>query len=321
MTPEAAGRPGPERREAGRHAVTGAFGYSGRRIARRLLEEGRRVLTLTGHPDRGDALAGKLESVRPFDFRRPGRMARTLEGVDVLHNTFWIRFERGDRTFRWAVRASRALFEAASAAGVGRIVHVSIANPEEGAARGLPYYRGKARVERALAGTGVPHSILRPALLFGRGGVLVNNVAWLVRRSPLFALPGDGAYRLRPIHVDDLAELAVREAARDEDRRVVPAVGPERPTFRRLVRTLARATGTTTRAVSVPPGAALAAARILGPLVGDRVLTRHELEGLTAGLLDVAGPATGGTRLGAWAEERGEDLGRSWASELDRHYR
>lgn len=314
-------RSGSGEEERRRHAVTGAFGFSGRRIARRLLEEGHRVRTLTGHPDRGGGIAERLEAVHPFDFERPGRMARALEGVDVLHNTFWIRFERGERTFRWAVRASRALFEAAAGAGVDRIVHVSIANPEEGAALDLPYYRGKARVETALAETGVPHSILRPALLFGRGDVLVNNMAWLVRRNPVFALPGEEPSRVRPVHVDDLASLAVREAARDEGRRVVPAVGPGRPTLRTLVRTLARATGSSVRPVTVPSRAVLAVARALGPLVGDRVLTRHELEGLRAGLLDVPGPATGGTRLGAWAEEHGDELGRSWASELDRHYR
>ncbi len=280
------------------------------------------MLTLTGHPDRdAGGLAGRLEAVRPFRFDRPARMARDLAGVDVLHNTYWIRFERGDRTFGRAVRRSRALFRAAAHAGVGRIVHVSILRPADGAEAGLPYYRGKALAEEALAAAGVPHSVLRPALLFGRGDVLVNNIGWMVRRFPVLPVPGRGDYRVRPIHVDDLAALAAREAGRAEDRRVVRAVGPDRPAYRAMVRRLAEALGAGVRPVPAPPGAVLAAARVLGLAVDDVVLTRHELEGLTGGLLDADGPATGETALGAWADEHADEIGRRWASELDRHYR
>lgn len=302
------------------HAVTGAFGFSGRWIARRLLDEGHRVRTLTGHPGRGRGrLPTRLEGIHPFRFGEPHRMARALEGVEVLHNTYWIRFERGDRTFERAIRRCRLLFRAAAEAGVERIVHVSIAHPDRDS--GLPYYRGKARVEEALAETDVPHSVLRPTLLFGRGDVLVNNIAWLVRRFPVFAVPGAGDYPLRPIHVSDLAALAIREAGRRAPRRVVPAVGPERLTYGALVRTVADALDADVRLVHLPPPAVLAAAKVLGVLLRDVVLTRRELEGLMAGLLDVDGPATGETRFTEWLRERADAVGRSWASELERHYR
>lgn len=304
----------------GLHAVTGAFGFSGRRIALRLLEEGHRVVTLTGHPGRGGGrLATALEAIHPFRFDEPGRMAGALEGVDVLYNTYWIRFERGERTFARAVENSRSLFRAAADAGVGRIVHVSIAHPDPDSP--FPYYRGKARVEEALAGAGVHHTVLRPALLFGRGDVLLNNVAWLVRRLPVFAVPGSGDYRVRPVHVEDLAALALREASRDEARRVVPAVGPERIRFAGMVEAIADAVGARTRLLRVPPSVALWAARGVGIAVRDVVLTRHEVRGLVAGLLDVEGPATGETALTGWLDEHGDEVGRSWASELDRHYR
>ena len=69
-------------------------------------------------------------------------------------------------------------------------------------------------------------------MLFDERGVLLNNIAWLLRRLPVFAIGGDGDYRVRPIHVDDLAALAL-EASRWPDDRIVDAVGPERPTFLR----------------------------------------------------------------------------------------
>lgn len=298
--------------------VTGAFGYSGARIARRLLERGHRVRTLTGHPDRPHPLRDRVEA-HPFRFEDPSRMARVMDGAAAFHNTYWIRFERGDRTFARAVRNSRALFAAARAAGVDRVVHVSITNPDP--ASPFPYFRGKARVEEALAASGTPHSVLRPALLFGGDGVLLNNIAWLVRRFPVFPVPDEGEQPIRPLHVDDLAALAERESRRSEGRRVVDAVGPERFTYVQLVREVEAALGARARVVRVPRGLVRVLARILGVVVDDVILTRDEIEGLAAGLLDSDAPPAGDTRLTRWLRERADRVGRAWASELDRHYR
>lgn len=300
------------------HVVTGAFGYTGRWIARELLDRGHRVRTLTGHPDRADPLADRVPA-RPFRFDAPARMAEAMEGAAVLHNTYWIRFEHGDRTFRRAVRHSRALFEAARRAGVGRVVHVGITNPDPDSP--YPYFRGKARVEEALSETGLPHTVLRPALFFGGAGVLVNNVAWLVRRFPVFPVPGGGRQPMRPIHVGDLAERAADEAERADGRRVVDAVGPERLTLRGLVREAADALGTRTRPVDAPRWLVRLSAWLVGRLVDDVVLTRDEIGGLADGLLDSEAPAAGDTRLSAWLRENADRVGREWASELDRHYR
>lgn len=298
--------------------VTGAFGYSGSRIARELIERGSEVRTLTGHPDRDHPLQTRVDAY-PFDFERPDRMTSVLRGARVLYNTFWIRFERGEQTFDWAVAGSRRLFEAAARAGVDRVVHVSILNPHPGSPYG--YFRGKARVESALHEIGIAHSILRPALLFGRGDVLVNNLAWIARRSPVLPVPGDGEYRVRPTHVEDLASLACDEGERDAATRVVPAVGPDRPSFRGMVRTIARAVGDGVRVASVSPRTMRLLAWLLGRLTGDVVLTREEIEALRDGLLDVDGPATGDRALSSWLREHGHRVGRRWASELARHYR
>src|SRR5262249_7007341 len=176
--------------------------YSGGAISRLLLAQGHRVRTLTGHP--GRAPAGTPAEIRPLDFAAPDELRQSLAGAHTLYNTYWVRFAHGTVSHESAVANSQALFTAAAAAGVQRIVHVSITNPSLSAADS--YFRGKARVEEALAQCGVQsHAIARPAILFGRGGVLLNNIAWLLRRVPVFAIGGSGAYRLRPIHVDDLA--------------------------------------------------------------------------------------------------------------------
>jgi NADH dehydrogenase len=298
------------------HAVTGAFGYSGRHIAERLLAQGARVRSLTGHPDRPDPFGGRVE-VRRFRFDDPARMREDLADVKVLVNTYWVRFDHGASTFARAVEHSRALFRAAAQAGVERVVHVSITNPSLDSP--LPYFRGKAEVEAALRETGLSHAILRPAVFFGGRDVLVNNIAWLLRRLPVFGV-APGGYGLQPIHVDDFATLAVAQVGSRQSV-TLDAVGQESLGFRELVTLVRRAVGSRTWVVEVPPRLLLLASAMLRPLLGDVALTPDEVRGLTEGLLVSKERPTGATRFTDWALAHGPELGREWASELARHYR
>ncbi|MFH1464641.1 MAG: NAD(P)H-binding protein [Pseudomonadota bacterium] len=299
------------------HAVTGAAGYSGRAIAALLLEHGVRVRSLTAHPERPHPFGARLE-VANLAWDDPDALARALAGVHVLYNTWWIRFAHGGVDHAVAVDRSRQLIAAAAHAGVERVVHTSITQPSLDSP--LPYFAGKARVEAALRASGMSFAILRPAVFFGGADVLLNNIAFLLRRLPLFGVPGDGRYRFQPIHVEDFARLAVAQGAAREDV-VLDAVGPEAYAYDDLVRLLARSVGRPARLVYLPPWMVLAASRLLGPLVGDVVLTREEIAGLMGDLLVSAQAPTGTTRLSAWLEEFGADLGRTWASEVARHYR
>jgi NADH dehydrogenase len=298
----------------GTHVVTGAFGYTGRYIATRLLEQGKTVRTLTNSPDRPNEFGGRIR-VEPFHFDEPEKLTASLAGADVLYNTYWVRFNHWTFTHAGAVENTRTLFRAARRAGVGRIVHVSITNPSEES--DLEYFRGKARLERELVESGLPHTILRPAVLFGGEDILVNNIAWALRRLPVFGVFGDGAYRLQPIHVEDFADLAVREGASARDT-VIDAIGPETFSFRGLVETLAAILGVRRRIVSVSPRTGYLVARVLGWMTRDVLLTREEIEGLMRGLLATGSPPAGTTKLTAWAAEHRHTLGRRYASELAR---
>ncbi len=297
--------------------VTGALGYTGRYITRRLLHRGRRVKTLTGHPDRPNPFGSDIEVVR-FDFDNPDRLARSLCGADTFYNTYWIRFPHGAMTFDKAVANSRALIRAATQARVRRFVHISITNPSENSP--LEYFKGKAVLERVLADSGLSYAILRPAVVFGREDILINNIAWLVRRFPVFVVPGSGEYRLQPIFVEDLAELAVN-AGRDKDTRVFDAVGPEAFTFNELVQRIGSALQCRARLVHVPPIVAVSVANLIGWFLGDVPLTRQETRGLMDNLLVSNESPTGRVRLSEWLESNSDALGRSYASELVRHYR
>ena len=299
--------------------VTGAFSYSGAAIASELQAAGRRVRTLTGHPGRAPkSPAGTGIEVRPLDFADPAALAESLRGARTLYNTYWVRFAHGQVDHPVAVTRSRVLFQAAAQAGVHRIVHVSITNPS--ADSPYPYFRGKAAVEQALVDLGISHAVLRPATLFGGNGVLINNIAWLLRRLPVFAVGGTGEYRIRPIHVDDLARLAVR-AANSATTETIDAVGPERPAFIDLVRTIREAVGSRSQIIRVPGGLITPTARLLGLALRDTLLTGDEYQGMADGLADTEGPATGETVLSRWITDHKDTLGRGYANELTRHFR
>ena len=296
------------------HAVTGAFGYSGRYIATRLLEQGRTVITLTNSVDRTNPFGGRIRAV-PLSFGEPDKLAASLAGVDVLYNTYWVRFNHGMFTHGEAVENTLVLFEAARRAGVRRVVHVSITNPSEDSP--LEYFAGKARLERALRESGLSHAILRPTVLFGREDILINNIAWALRRFPFFAVFGDGSYRLQPIHVDDLAELAVAEGMRSENV-IVNAIGPETFTYRELVKAVGDAIGQPRRLVNVPPGMGCLLGKLVGLFKHDVFITREEIRGLMSELLHVNTPPTGKTPLTDWMKKNATLLGLRYASELDR---
>lgn len=296
------------------YVVTGAFGYSGKYIAMRLLEQGHTVRTLTNSTRRANPFGDRITAL-PFHFDDPRALAAALDGASVLINTYWVRFDHRQFTHSLAVENTLKLFSAAREAGVGRVVHVSITNPSEDSV--LPYFRGKARLERALQESGLPHSILRPAVLFGREDILVNNIAWALRRLPLFGVFGRGDYRIQPIYVDDFAALAISESTQIGDR-VLDAVGPETFTFRGLVEDVGRAIGKPRPIVSVHPAFAHLVASVIGRLVDDVFLTREEIDGLMADLLCTSSQPAGETKLTDWTRENADSLGTRYSSELAR---
>jgi len=303
--------------DTGLDLVTGAFSYSGSAIAERLLDSGREVRTITFHPERAHPLQSRIRATR-YRFDDPVSLARSLEGVTTLYNTYWVRFDHGQTTFANAISNSRALFHAAKRAGVRRVVHISIANPSIESP--LPYYRGKALVERALAEIGIAYSIVRPTWIFGgEHEVLANNIAWILRRMPIFALPGDGHYPVQPVHIDDLARICEHAAFVDGDA-ILDAAGPETMSFDELVQTIRRAVGARVPILHLPPLAMTAVARALGLVLGDVVLTADEISGLTAGLLVSHEPPLGQIAFTEWLGEHTGAIGHTYANELDRHF-
>ena len=298
-----------------RIAVTGAFGFSGKYIAQRLLAQRHEVITLTNSPRRPNPFGGAIKAF-PYNFSQPHELQKTLRGTDVLINTYWIRFDNPPHfTFAQALANTKILFDAARRAGLGRIVHISITNPDRNSR--LPYFRGKAEIEDYLEQTGIPYAILRPAVLFGKEDILINNIAWALRHLPVFGIYGDGRYRLQPIYVDDLAAAAIGRIT-EAANQTIDAIGPETYSYREMVEMIAREIGSRALIASMPPMVAYQAVRMLGWLVGDVINTRDEVRGLMEEKLYVQSAPLGTTRLRDWVRASCQEIGRSYASELKR---
>jgi uncharacterized protein YbjT (DUF2867 family) len=294
------------------NVVTGAFSYTGKYIARRLLERGIAVKTLTAHPAQSNPFGNAVAAI-PFNFERPAALADSLRGAATVFNTYWIRFERGAMTFDRAVQNITTLIEATRQAGVRRFVQISITNAS--AASPLPYFRGKGVIEETLRASGLSYVIMRPTVIFGPEDILINNIAWSLRRFPIFAVPGDGEYRMQPVFAEDLAELAVN-AAQQADNVELDAVGPEIFSFDELVQLLARNLGRNARILHVPPAIALLCASGIGRIMGDVMLTADEIRGLAANLLVSRESPTAPTRLSDWLSRNAANVGVRYASEL-----
>jgi uncharacterized protein YbjT (DUF2867 family) len=297
--------------------VTGAYSFTGRFIARRLMAQDRSVKTLTNHPQREGAEDIKAE-VAPLQFADRNGLVESMRGAEVLYNTYWVRFHHGRARFGEAVANTRVLMGAARDAGVRRVVHISVSNPSEDSP--LDYYAGKARAERAVRESGLSWAIVRPTLIFGQGDILINNIAWILRRFPIFGIPGRGDYRLQPVAGEDVAEIATW-AAEQVDNLTVDAAGPDTIYYSEMVESIAIAVRRHPRFIYMTPRNALRAVRLIGRMVNDIVLTEPELEGLMAELLVSHERPRGTRRLDNWLLTHADTIGLTYASELARHWR
>ncbi len=297
-----------------RAAVVGGTGFTGSYISSLLARKGFEVLALTGHTSRKPPLAEVKLS--PFNFDRPELLVESLQGCNLLFNTYWVRFELDQTTFAKAIENTRSLFGCAKRAGVKRIVHISIANPSEDSP--YPYYRGKAAVELELSRLGVPFTIVRPALVFGKGDILINNIAWVLRHFRMFPIFGD--FSLSPVFVEDLARLAV-ECSEHAGNETLDCAGPESFSFRELVETIRKKIGVRALLFGTTPALALRLSAPLGWLVHEPVVTRDEMGALLDNLLFIRASPLGTARLTSWLESERESLGRAYASEVARHFK
>lgn len=299
------------------NVVTGSFGYIGKYITCKLLEQGEEVRTITTHPDKPNPFGNAVKAFS-YNFDNPEELTKSLRGAETLYNTYWIRFEYDNQTYRQTIKNTITLFNCAKEAGIKRIVHISVTNASVNS--DLPYYAGKAEQENALINSGVPYTIVRPTLVFGDEDILVNNIAWLIRKFPLFPIFGDGTYRVQPVFVKDLASIAV-ESSRGEKSVILDAIGPETFTFQEFVQLIASAIKPAAALIHIPPAIGILFGKLIGLILRDNILTRNELKGLMDEMLTSKQQPNGSTAFSDWLESHKEKIGSVYSSEIERHFK
>ncbi len=294
--------------------VTGAFGYSGKTITANLLSAGYHVKTLTNSTNKPNPFGNKIE-VAPLSFNDSKRLTASLTGYDVLINTYWVRFNHKKFNHKSAVDNTKVLFDCAKNAGIQRIIHVSITNPS--IESDLEYFKGKGILENYLQNLGVNYSIIRPAVLFGKQDILINNIAWMARHLPVFGVFGKGDYKLQPIHVDDFANIIINEISKTENA-IINAIGPETFSYKELVKSIMSTLKIKKKVFNAPPYIGYLAGRLISFLKKDVTITRAEIKGLMDNLLYVKTAPTGKIKLTDWVKENQTTLGVNYNSELQR---
>lgn len=296
--------------------VTGSFGYIGKFITHELLERGVEVKTVTTHPEKPNPFGGKVKA-STYNFENPDQLTAYLFGCETLFNTYWVRFNYRQWSFDEALENTKILFHCAKNAGVKKIVHIGVTNPSE--QDDLPYYKGKAYQEKALRELGVEYSIVRPTLVFGKEDILVNNIAWTIKKFPVVPIFGSGKYRVQPIFVEDLAAIAV-DASRSEGSRTLDAVGPETFTYEAFLRLIAKESDRNIAFVRTPPAIGILLGKLIGLFLKDVLLTKDELRGLMEEKLTSDQEPNGKTKFSEWLHDNRHLIGSRYTSELNRHF-
>ncbi|MCD4795412.1 MAG: NmrA family NAD(P)-binding protein [Bacteroidales bacterium] len=295
-------------------AITGAFGYSGKYITQKLFEKGYQVKTLTNSPHKKNSFEKKIEVV-PLSFENRDLLTDNLSDINVLINTYWVRFNHRNFNHNQAVDNTKILFDAAKEAGVKKIIHVSITNPDEHSE--LEYFKGKGILENYLKEIIPAYAIIRPAVLFGKEDILINNIAWMIRHLPITGVFGKGDYKLQPIHVEDFADIIIKEIE-NPDNKIINAIGPETFTYKELVSAIMKNIGIRKRIINTSPQIAYYVGKIISFLKKDVTITKEEIKGLMQNLLYVNEEPTGKIKLSEWVKENKNTLGKKYANELSR---
>jgi NADH dehydrogenase len=297
--------------------VTGSFGYIGKYITRKLISSGKQVKTITTHPDKLNPF-GKDVKAYPYNFDNPELLISILKGCDTLFNTYWVRFNYGTSSFEKALRNTKILFDCAKKAGIKKIVHIGVTNPSESDA--LPYYRGKSLQEKMLRELGIPYSIIRPTLVFGKEDILINNIAWTIHKFPFVPIFGSGDYKVQPVFVEDLASIAV-ECAKKNVSETLDAIGPETFTYKEMLQIIASVLNRDVKFFHIWPNIGILLGKIIGLFVKDVLLTKDELKGLMDNKLTSQQIPNAKTKFTEWLKANRGTIGQRYTSELDRHFR
>jgi uncharacterized protein YbjT (DUF2867 family) len=263
--------------------VFGGSGFLGRHVVRALLKRGWRVRAAVRRPDLAGFLQplGMVGWVQPIqaNLRYRWSVDRAVDGADAVVNLVAIMAPSGRQTFDTVhVFGARAVAEAARAAGLQAVTHISAIGADPDSAS--DYARTKAEGEQAVFETLPASVVMRPSLMFGPEDHFFNRFAAMARLSFVLPLIGGGKTRFQPVFAGDVA-LAIADSVEGKARQATTYElgGPEIATFRDCMAMMLREIERRRLLVPVPWGAATALGAVLQHLPG-KLLTVDQVRQL-----------------------------------------
>lgn len=268
--------------------LTGATGFVGGYVARRLVSQGARLRCLVRQTSiaTGDRLAALGVELALGDVTDPDSLARAVKGVEAVIHLVAVIVERGQATFqRVNYQGTLNLLAACQGAQVRRFLHMS--NIGVGPEASFPFMHSKWRAEEEVRRSGLDWTVFRSSIMFGAGDEFVTKLAGMVRKAPLAPIIGSGGTRFQPIWVEDTARcLALALEKADTVGRVIPIGGPEHLTYEEIIDLIIEALGVRKPKVHIPvalmmPVAAIMAALQTRPLITPGQLSQLALDNTT----------------------------------------
>jgi len=264
-------------------AITGATGYVGSAVVRKLLRRDYEVRALARRPERVGPLRDLGVGIVEGDLADAGALRRLIEGAGAVIHLVGIIAEEGAQRFEAVhVEGTRAVVAAAKACGGPLVVHMSALGARDDP-RATVYHRTKWAAEGVVRASGLPHAILRPSLVAGVGNVPLKMMVDMIRLAPLVPVIGDGRYEMQPVWLEDVAEAFALVLERPELRGTFELGGSERLTYHQMLDALEVALGVHRPRVRVPVGIARFAALAGAALPGVAPITPGQLQMLLEG--------------------------------------
>lgn len=236
--------------------ITGASGYVGNNLVRRLVELGQPVRAMVGHPEKALVRLADIEAkvqIVKGDVTRPETLTEWMADVDTVIHLVAVAIEKGKRTYE-AINTQGTInvVDAAKAAGVKRFINMS----QNGASPDSPYrfLRSKGLAQDYVAKSGLDWTAMRPSVIWGPQDEFANVQARLIQLTPIiYPIVGDGKATFQPVYVGDVVEAIVR--AVDDPTTVGKAYelgGPEVLTYEEIVDRVMKALHTSRIKIKVP---------------------------------------------------------------------
>lgn len=280
--------------------VFGGSGFVGRQIARALAHQGYRVRIAARRPEFAEQVktAGDVGQVMLMraNLRMPSSVVAAVAGSQAVVNAAGIPFERGKQRYRDVhVTGAWAIAEAAAAAGVKRVIHISGIGADDRVSRNR-YVRSKVEAESSIVAAFPQATILRPSVIFGPEDSFFNKLGKIAAMAPFVPLVGNGSAKLQPVYVGDVARAVVAVLERPETARsVIELGGPRVYTYRELVQLTLREIDRQKPMIGLP----VSLMKLLGffaqfqpALLGPPPITRDQADLLTRDNIVRAGAKT-----------------------------